>query len=258
MPNRKLPASDASSWQAYLNAGFEDASRAIVEAGLRVLEFQESASSCKGGSSFTACMQQWFGMSSGTASKWVTIGKRADVLLRHAKKLPSKVDVVYEIATLPDDLLEAKVSAGVINAETDRAVVREIKKAAKGEQSAPKVAPAPAPQPDNTPKRFALMAMKHWQFGADGSPTLKAVPSRLLNYGPGKKLRQCGVDCPHEDAVFYVLGTLQPKGQKFAIHYAVESDIVGWYSSEAAARKASDSATIQNALAAWYDAKEAA
>ena len=127
-----IGAKTDDEWEDYIRES--DPGKAIPEYGRRWLEFYQECRtehSKQGGSRFREFVERRFGKSAAWASKWVAIGKEADLLFSITKKFDADWDAYYQFTTLPEEkrqaLLEGpeKISQRLVKASKTKAKRKE-------------------------------------------------------------------------------------------------------------------------------------
>ena len=88
----------------------------------------------QGGSTYSAKMAEWFGICDDAASRWATVGKHREKLLVATRSLPPVMSVIYELCSVP-----AEVIAEQVTPKTTQAEAREMNGHAQTERRRPPV-----------------------------------------------------------------------------------------------------------------------
>ena len=128
------PPANLDDWKVALESQYLKTVKGILDFGLMVYQFKqwcEKAGKKKGGSVFSSSVEEWRAMSQTTASKWCRIGEEYDRLIRVTNNLPAAFDTIYEITSLPDEILATE-----INPRMSCVFVRGVKATHRAEKAA--------------------------------------------------------------------------------------------------------------------------
>ena len=114
-------------WKPYIQESMDKTAEAIVQVGVRMLEFKGFCESTSGGSMYSSLCNAWFGMDHTTASRWASIGKNESMLLAQRHKLPPSMRSIAELCQLD----------AVPESITDKSTVKEVQAVVKEKKMSP-------------------------------------------------------------------------------------------------------------------------